>query len=357
MRKNNYFVIGVMSGTSLDGIDLAYIHFSAENNYDFEILEAQTVGYAEEWREKLNEGIDLNEEELQILDKNYTKYLADVILEFIAEYNIENLDAICSHGHTIKHEPQNGYTLQIGNLPEIAEYLQNKVVCDFRVQDVALGGQGAPLVPIGDQLLFNEYQYCLNLGGFANISEERNDQMLAYDICAVNTVLNYFTQKLGKAYDDKGQIASEGRLHEKLLQQLNNLNYYSEKPPKSLGIEWVKAEVLPLISSEEIPIPDILHTYTIHVAQQVAKVLNNNKESKVLVTGGGAFNDFLVQQFKEYSNCEFIIPNAKIIDFKEALIFGLLGVLKLEEKVNVLSSVTGAKKDHSSGKVFAPKRV
>ncbi|WBL21917.1 anhydro-N-acetylmuramic acid kinase [Zunongwangia sp. HRR-M8] len=353
MRKKDYFVIGVMSGTSLDGIDLAYLHFSAENNYNFKILEAQTIDYSEEWRELLNSGISLNQEELKDLDKKYTRYLANVILQFIADYKIDNLDAVCSHGHTIKHEPQNGYTLQIGNLPEIADYLQSNVVCDFRVQDVALGGQGAPLVPIGDQLLFSEYQYCLNLGGFANISEERNKKMLAYDICAVNTVLNYFTKKLGKAYDDKGQIASGGRLHKKLLQQLSNLNYYAKKPPKSLGIEWVKAEVLPLIDSEEIPIPDILHTYTVHVAQQLAKVLDNNVGSKILVTGGGAFNDFLIQQFREYSNCEFIIPDSKIIDFKEALIFGLLGVLKLEGKVNVLSSVTGAKKDHSSGKVFA----
>ena len=354
MKKSDYFVIGVMSGTSLDGIDLAYIHFDVENNYKFQILEAQTVDYSKKWREKLNSAIDLEDNRLRDLDKEYTKYLAEVILKFMAENNIQRLDAVCSHGHTIKHEPQNGFTLQIGNLPEIAQYLQYKVVCDFRVQDVKLGGQGAPLVPIGDEKLFSEYRYCLNLGGFANISEKQNGEILAYDICAVNTVLNHFTRQLGKDYDDKGRIASKGMLNKKLLQQLNNLSFYELKPPKSLGIEWVKAEVLPIITSEEISIPDVLHTYVIHVAQQVAKVLDNERESRVLVTGGGAFNDFLIEKFEEASKCEFIIPNHKIIDFKEALIFGLLGVLKLEGKVNVLSSVTGAEKDHSSGKIFTP---
>ena len=354
MKKSDYFIIGVMSGTSLDGIDLAYIHFSVENNYNFEILKADTVGYSAEWREKLNLAIDLEENQLQDLNNEYTKYLAGVILSFIAENDIRNVDAVCSHGHTIKHEPQNAFTLQIGNLPEIAEYLNYKVVCDFRVQDVEFGGQGAPLVPIGDKILFNKYRYCLNLGGFANISEEQNGQMLAYDICAVNTVLNYFTRRIGKEYDDKGRIASEGKLNEKLLQKLSNLSFYNQNPPKSLGIEWVKAEVLPIITSEEMSIADVLHTYVIHVAQQVSNVLDNQQQSKVLVTGGGAFNDFLVEKFKSYSNCEFVIPEAKIIDFKEALIFGLLGVLRLEEKINVLSSVTGASKDHSSGKIFLP---
>ncbi len=298
MKKSDYFVIGVMSGTSLDGIDLAYIHFSVENNYNFEILKADTVGYSAEWREKLNSAIDLEENQLQDLNKEYTKYLAGVILSFIAENDIRNIDAVCSHGHTIKHEPQNAFTLQIGNLPEIAQYLNYKVVCDFRVQDVELGGQGAPLVPIGDKILFNKYRYCLNLGGFANI-------------------------------DDKGRMASEGKLNEKLLQKLNNLSFYNQNPPKSLGIEWVKAEVLPIITSEEISIPDVLHTYVIHVAQQVSNVLDNQQQSIVLVTGGGAFNDFLIEKFKSYSNCEFVIPEAKIIDFKEALIFFYRYSLKL----------------------------
>jgi anhydro-N-acetylmuramic acid kinase len=354
MKKSDYFVIGVMSGTSLDGIDLAYIHFAVENNYNFEILEAQTVDYSKNWREKLDAAIDLEDDKLEELNKEYTKYLAEVILEFVAENNIQRLDAVCSHGHTIKHEPQNGFTLQIGNLPEISKYLQQRVVCDFRVQDVALGGQGAPLVPIGDKILFSDYRYCLNLGGFANISEKQSDEILAYDICAVNTVLNHYTRQLGKEYDDKGRIAAGGVLNKELLHQLNNLQFYSLKPPKSLGIEWVKAEVLPILNSVELPIPDILHTYVIHVAQQVTKVLDPRENAKVLVTGGGAFNDFLIQKFKAYSKCEFVIPGNRIIDFKEALIFGLLGVLKLEGKVNVLSLVTGASKDHASGRIYTP---
>ncbi|WP_417886501.1 anhydro-N-acetylmuramic acid kinase [Zunongwangia sp.] len=348
---NSYFIIGVMSGTSLDGIDLAYVHFEKKTNYNFKVLASTTFAYSEFWKQELANAINYDDVELSKLNKAYTKYLADEISRFIQEFKIDELDAIASHGHTIKHEPDNNYTLQIGNLPEIAMYLNTKVVCDFRVQDVQLGGQGAPLVPIGDILLFNEYRYCLNLGGFANISDKSDKQIIAYDICAVNTVFNYYAQKLGKAYDDGGELAASGKLNEELLQKLNSLTFYRQKPPKSLGIEWVRAEVLPILEGAELSVADIMHTYAIHVAQQVANMLNFNKD-KVLVTGGGAFNTYLIELFQKYSDCEFIIPKKEIIEYKEAIIFGLLGVLKLENKINVLKTVTGAKKDHSSGVTF-----
>lgn len=343
-----------MSGTSLDGIDLIYVEFSVQDNWDYKILASETNEYSAEWRRKLAEALGYSKEKLSSLNSEYTNYLASVIRNFIEKNEIKELDAVCSHGHTIKHEPENNYTLQIGNLPELAKKLNHTVVCDFRVQDVELGGQGAPLVPIGDRILFSDYKYCLNLGGFANISTETTEGKLAYDICPVNTVMNHYANRLGLDYDEGGKIAASGTHNKKMLYELNNLDFYRKQPPKSLGIEWVNREIFPLLKEFEDDIPSILRTYCEHVAMQVANAVDGKEESKVLVTGGGAFNDFLISQFREFSNCQFVIPEKELINFKEALIFALLGVLKLRGEINVLSSVTGASRDHSSGLIFSP---
>jgi anhydro-N-acetylmuramic acid kinase len=255
------------------------------------------------------------------------------------------------------HQPQNGYTLQIGNLPEIATLTKQNIVCDFRVQDVQLGGQGAPLVPIGDQILFSEYDFCLNLGGFSNISFEEKGKRIAFDISPVNTVLNFYANQLGLEYDDKGKIARSGKTNTKLLEELNALDYYHKEFPKSLGFEFVKEIVLPIIENFEIQIEDKLRTFTEHVALQTGLALDcfilRNDSGSMLVTGGGAYNDFLIERTQHYlPEIQIIIPNAKLLEYKEALIFGLLGVLKLRNEINVLSSVTGAKHDHCSGIIF-----
>ncbi|QYA25335.1 anhydro-N-acetylmuramic acid kinase [Gramella sp. MT6] len=354
MEKTEYRVIGVMSGTSLDGIDLVFTEISFENEVSFSILASETFSYTAEWREKLSNAIKLDAPELTSLDSEYTDYLANVISEFITKYDIDLLDAVCSHGHTIKHRPKKGITLQIGNLPKLAKALKIPVVCDFRVQDVELGGQGAPLVPIGDRLFFPQYKYCINLGGFANVSLERNSQRIAYDLCPVNTVFNYFMNKVGKEYDEDGQLARSGKINDELLQDLHSLSFYKKDPPKSLGIEWVNSDIIPLIEKYDLKIPDILKTFAVHAAIQIADSLDNDNASDVLLTGGGAFNNFFIEQLKLKSACNFIIPEKQLIDFKEALIFALLGVLKLRDEVNVLCSVTGAKMDHSSGRIYEP---
>ena len=361
MQKETYNVIGVMSGTSLDGIDLAHIHFSkVDGIWSFAILETETVSYSIDWLNKLKIAVDFSEDELKVLNKDYTKLLGQIISTFIAKYNIENLDAVCSHGHTILHQPQNGFTLQIGNLPEIAAIVGETVVCNFRLQDVQLGGQGAPLVPIGDRILFSEFDYCLNLGGFSNVSFEQNGNRIAFDISPVNTVLNYYAHKLGLDYDDKGEIARSGQLNTDLLFQLNGLDYYKKSFPKSLGFEFVKEIILPIIETYVIPTEDKMRTFTEHIAQQTALALDcfasclaTSRNCKLLATGGGTYNYFLMERMRFYlPKLEIIIPDKKTIEFKEALIFALLGVLKLRNEINVLSSVTGAKHDHSSGKIF-----
>ena len=348
----HFHVIGVMSGTSLDGIDFAEIVFNYTDKWSFELKKCDTFPYPDNWIKKLQAAVHFSESELNQLNKEYTAYLANQINKFVSQNSIHDLDAVCSHGHTVLHQPNNGITLQIGNLQKLAMLVQQKVICDFRVADVKLGGQGAPLVPIGDRILFAEYTYCMNLGGFSNVSFEKGNNRIAYDICAVNVVLNYYAQKRNLKYDDQGAIARSGSLHTALFEKLNNLSFYKENPPKSLGMEWVNAEVIPIMESFEIPIKDKLHTFVKHIAKVISQDLNTGKEDTILVTGGGAFHTFLIDTIQKQSKGKIIIPDTQLIEYKEALIFGLLGVLKLKDKINVLSSVTGAIKDHSSGNIF-----
>ncbi len=353
MIQKKYNVIGVMSGTSLDGIDLGHIFFENVNGqWLFEIMESQTVSYTEEWVAILKTAINYDLEELNELNKKYTQLLGNIVKNFIETNCLQNIDAVCSHGHTILHQPQLGYTLQIGNLPQIAQFVQQNVVCDFRVQDVKLGGQGAPLVPVGDRILFPQYDYCLNLGGFSNISFEENHTRIAFDICPVNTVLNFYVNQLGKPFDDKGMVARSGSFNQDLFELLNNIPFYDMVYPKSLGFEFVKDEIFTVIDTFNISIEDILRTFVEHIAFQISKVIFN-KNANILITGGGAYNEFLIDRIRFYlPHAKINIPNAKIIEFKEALIFALLGVLKLRNENNVLSSVTGASQDHSSGNIF-----
>ncbi len=350
--KQNYHVVGVMSGTSLDGIDLAEITFtiSDKGTWSFEIYKAETIPYPEIWKQQLQRAISFSETELMKLNKKYTRYISEVIKTFISKHHLQKIDAVCSHGHTILHQPQNGITLQIGNLPEIAQLIGQNVVCDFRVKDVQLGGQGAPLVPIGDRLLFSEYDYCLNLGGFANVSLEKKGKRIAYDICPVNIVLNEYANLLGFPYDDGGNISRNGTVDTEILKTLNQLPFYEKRPPKSLGLEWVKETIFPILETSKMNSEDKLATMTAHIAVQIASQFKSN--SKVLVTGGGAYNTFLLEEIKRYVAIQLIVPNSQLVEFKEALIFGLLGVLRLRGEVNCLSSVTGAKADCSGGNIF-----
>lgn len=342
-----------MSGTSLDGIDLAHIHFTIENGkWSFEIDQCETIPYPVDWLNKLKIAVGFSKEELIELNQNYTAFLGATIRSFLDKNSITNLDAVCSHGHTILHQPQNGFTLQIGNLPEISQFVGKTVVCDFRVQDVQLGGQGAPLVPIGDRILFSDYDYCLNLGGFSNVSFENDGKRIAFDISPVNTVLNFYANQLGFDYDDKGKTSRSGAINSELLSILNALDYYQKPFPKSLGFEFVKGIILPLVDQFSITTEDKMRTFTEHIAQQISLALST-KEGKMLVTGGGAYNDFLIERMQHFlPKIEIITPNSTLLEYKEALIFALLGVLKLRNEVNALASVTGAKHDHSSGVIY-----
>lgn len=345
-----YSVIGLMSGTSLDGVDLVYCRVMKSEKWSFEIHSASTYAYSSSWMEKLKHAHTWPLEKIKALDEDYSILLSEYVNRFIHDNRLTKIDFITSHGHTILHQPEKGFTYQIGNLPKLASLTKQKVICDFRVQDVELGGQGAPLVPIGDRLLFGEYDACVNLGGFANISFEKDNQRIAYDICPVNKVLNVYANKLGKDFDESGAIARASVVNPELLAQLDNLQFYSKPPPKSLGIEWLEAEFLPHLKLAGLSSEELIATCTTHFAHQIANAISGFKT--VLFTGGGTFNSYLMELIASQTEAKLVIPEPEVINYKEALIFGLLGVLKARGEVNVLASVTGASLDHSSGNIF-----
>jgi len=342
-----FHAIGLMSGTSLDGLDICFAKFEKQDSWNFEILKAETVPYSKIWEDQLRNSIHLSAEKLLELNSEYGFYLGKSVKNFIEKHQLENLDVIASHGHTVFHQPQKKFTLQIGDGRAVKLKTNLPVVYDFRSQDVLMGGNGAPLVPIGDELLFSQYDACLNLGGFSNISLKINDKRIAFDIAPVNIVLNKLVQKFNKNFDENGNLAKKGEINNELLSQLNSLDFYQQSHPKSLGIEWCNENVFPL--SQNIETVDALATFTEHVSQQISKVFNDNQLKNVLFTGGGTYNQYLIEKIKIKTATEIIIPEKEIIEYKEALIFAFMGILRLNNEINVLSSATGSSHDHSSG--------
>ncbi len=347
---NTTTAIGLMSGSSLDGLDLALVCFHEENDqYDFQIIQAETLPYPDHWKNQLSEAFHKHPEELVQLDKDYGKYLGEQVLAFAKKHKTTP-DFVASHGHTIFHRPEQHYTLQIGDGQELAKACGFTVINDFRSEDVSKGGQGAPLVPIGDKLLFADYEVCLNIGGIANLSYDEGGKRIAYDLCIANQALNHLAQKRGLDYDRNGQLARSGEVDMGLLKQLNRHPFYEQLPPKSLGREFFEENQKDLLKN--MSAEDLLATFTEHIALQIALGISHLPKGKIFVTGGGAHNQFLIERLQARSSHEVVIPDKMIIDYKEALVFAFLGLLRMEGKTNVLSSVTGAESDSCSGRVW-----
>ncbi len=350
--KNTIKAIGMMSGTSLDGLDIAAIEFSEDNKkWSFKLQEAETISYTAEWKKRLETAHTLSGIELTRLNAEYGTFLGEQARQFIEKTKFA-ADLIASHGHTVFHQPENGFTLQIGSGAHLVTKSNCLTICDFRTGDVVLGGQGAPLVPIGDSLLFSEYDYCLNLGGFANISYDEKGVRLAFDNCPVNIVLNPLAEEFGLPYDKNGDLGRKGKVSESLLKKLNALSYYHQKPPKSLGREWIESDVLPILNESELNTHDKMRTFYEHIAVQITKDLSG--EGKMLVTGGGAFNSFLIERMQALTTTKIVLPEPDLIDYKEAIVFAFMGVLRLKEQINCLASVTGARKNSCGGVIFLP---
>lgn len=356
MRK--YELIGLMSGTSMDGLDLVHAQFDINelNEWDYRLLAAETIPYPPEIIDKLTHCTELNVPLFLQLDKQMGSIFGEMVNSFIQKNKIDKskISAIASHGHTTFHQPDNGFTCQIGCGSSISYITDIPVINDFRSKDVIAGGQGAPLVPKGDLLLFNSLaDSFLNIGGIANISFSKDYKMYAYDISPGNLPLNKLALSKGMTYDKNGELACSGEINFFLLDLLNSLEYYSQPSPKSLGTEWLTQNFYPLIKFDR-DIENNLRTIIEHEAIQISNTLNNNNLKSVFITGGGAKNKFLIERIKHYYKGEIIIPSDQIIDFKEAIIFALLGALYLAEETNTLASVTGASQNVRGGVLHVP---
>ncbi len=348
-----YKVIGVMSGSSLDGLDVAYcLFYDKDDKWDFEIVKAETFDFDVEWKRILINIKSLRAAEILKYHVKFGEYIGFAVKKFMNENGIVP-DLISSHGHTVFHNPLEGYTFQLGHGQAVATVTGIATVSDFRTKDILLRGQGAPLVPIGDMLLFSQYEYCLNLGGIANISYQKNGKRIGFDVCPANQLLNYLSRQLGKPYDKDGNFAQLGKMHKPLFDKLNNVPFYKLKYPKSLSNEYVENVFLEILESFSIPIEDKLYTSVKHIAYQVNRVLEN-RNGKVLVTGGGAHNKFLINALRLENGYKFTVPENDVVNFKEALIFAFMGALRLENKINCLASVTGAVESSVGGTLYYP---
>lgn len=358
MSKPPKHILGLMSGTSLDGLDLALCRFNEDQHgTHFKILHATTQPYNKAQREFLAH--TLTDPAPLLLSKHisFAKWVGKAVVDFLKKHPAP-CALIASHGHTVHHQPNLGYTFQLGDGQTLANYCNIPVLSNFRAKDIALGGQGAPLVPIGDLNLFPNYKYCLNLGGISNISIKTKTGILAYDIGLANILLNYLAAIAGQPYDKNGTIAASGTFNPLLFKKLNELDYYKQSPPKSLGIEWFNTTIKPILDGSSITLKDKLHTATHHIAYQIYKSIKKESQSyeKILVTGGGAKNTYLISCVEKYTKgkVKVVIPPTKIIDFKEALIFAYMAYLNSKGEINCLKSVTGAKKDSTAGYIYYP---
>lgn len=343
----SHIFIGAMSGTSLDGLDLCAVEFTENSFY---IHAAETFEFSTEWRNRLSAAFSVSGLELQQLSVDYGTFCGECINEFVAKNNIQAA-YIASHGQTIFHTPHTGLTVQIGSGAHIAAATGISTICDFRTLDVAMGGQGAPLVPVGDQFLFSQYDYCLNIGGFANVSTQLNEQRIAWDICAANIVLNEYAHKYGCVYDENGNFGRKGTCNRELLQKLNQLSFYAQTAPKSLGREWVEGEIMPVLQASNCSDFDTVRTFYEHCGYQIGRTLTG-KNTQTLCTGGGVCNSLLMEIIAQYAESTLIVPSKEIIHFKEALIFAYLGYLRVQHKANCLASVTGAAKNVCGGVIW-----
>lgn len=346
-------IIGLMSGTSLDGLDVAYCEFSDERH--FQLIAAETYNYPATWQERLAKLHQVSAEEYVIADNELGHFFGEKVMHF-REKHPGRVDMIASHGHTVFHQPDRGFTAQIGDGSAIHAVTGIPVVCDFRRLDVALGGQGAPLVPIGDRLLFGQYEACINLGGIANISYEINGRRIAYDIAPCNMALNHLAGLEGMTYDPNGELARNGEVIQHLLAKLETLDYYHLRAPKTLGKEWFLKDFLPTLEPfKSQHINNLLRTVSEHIVLRLSSSITQSGVNmhRILITGGGANNQFLLELLKEkIGNIEIESIDQRIIDFKEAIIFALLGYLRVKGEVNTLASVTGASRDSCGGAIY-----
>ncbi|MFK7933949.1 MAG: anhydro-N-acetylmuramic acid kinase [Saprospiraceae bacterium] len=357
-----YKVLGLMSGSSLDGLDLAFCEFQLENDEitNWQLLAGETLSFTEQWQNRLRHLPEQSAYTFAQTDTYFGLYMGELVKQFLIKHQLRP-DFISSHGHTVFHHPERRFTTQIGSGAALAGFTGYPVVSDFRSQDVAQGGEGAPIAPIADKLLFSGYDFYLNLGGIANISANIGEKQVAFDIGGANQILNMLAMEAGLEYDRNGQIAANGELNLALKQTVDNLPYFNSPYPKTLDNRWVMAHIAPPYQNTEIPLKDRLFTACIQLAEQINLSIQQilTKENlqadsyQMLVTGGGAFNAFLMQTIQNACPAvEIVIPDENLIAFKEAILMALMGLLRVTNQNNCLRTVTGAKRDTVSGAIY-----
>jgi len=339
----------------MDGIDLAHCDLTVDDQgkWSYKINAAETVPYNETWRLRLSKLRNQNALNVYKTDRYYGEYIGRLVKDFTSRNGLET-DLVSSHGHTIFHQPENNVTYQIGLGEAISAVCGIPSVSNFRAMDVVRDGEGAPISGIGDDVLFSEFDFCLNLGGFANLSCVHNDRRIAFDVCPANILLNRIAREFGKEYDENGEIAESGNVDYDLLEDLNSIQYYEYSYPKSLGREWINEHFWFRVRNSEASKEDKMKTLVDHIASQIGKNIEelssgDSSIKRVFVTGGGAFNTSLIDHLRSHTDAEIIVPEEKIVNFKEALIFALMGVLRVRNEVNILSSLTGALEDSVAG--------
>ncbi|MBS1781690.1 MAG: anhydro-N-acetylmuramic acid kinase [Bacteroidetes bacterium] len=356
-----YHVIGLMSGSSLDGLDICFAHLhEARGKWKYEIIATDCIAYTSELANRLLRATQLDVSGFLLLHTDYGRWIGERVNDFMEQFDLPNkVHFIASHGHTVYHNPKLRTTSQIGDGATIAATTGLPVISDLRALDVALGGQGAPIVPIGDKLLFDAYDYWLNIGGIVNLTVRKDDQLQAFDVCTGNQALNILAQNEGQDFDDNGLLAMRGNVLTDLIGELNSQEYFRKHPPKSLSNDEAKALVFPTLLESPRNNLDLLRTMVQHIAEQVAlavsKFPHGKDKANMLITGGGAFNGFLIEMLRAELlpyHVEIIVPDQQVVKFKEALVMALIGALRWREETNVLCSATGAQRDSISGALW-----
>lgn len=358
-----YRVIGLMSGSSLDGLDMALVEFNKiDDKWSFNLLSACMETFDSEIENRLRQAHEITAFEYCKLHRDFGFYCGKKVNEFVSAsgFSANEILLVASHGHTVFHFPDDHrFTAQLGDGAALAATSGINVVSDLRALDLAYGGKGAPIVPLGESELFHGYHYFLNLGGIANLSCRDQHRYVAFDVCAANAVLNRLCNDVGMPFDEGGKLATAGKCNVQLLQTLNALEYYQRIPPKTLDNKAGRDEIYPLVKSFSLPVQEALHTYCVHIARQVAKAIMDRNgvaaPRKMLVTGGGAFNHFLIQQLQEAVfalGIEVVIPSADIVNYKEAIVMAYLGLMRYFHKPTVIQTVTGAARASSGGALW-----
>jgi anhydro-N-acetylmuramic acid kinase len=359
----NYNILGLMSGSSLDGVDLVIVEFKSEEDkvIDWKLLATHHDAFDGPWKKRLESAPRLNSMELSRLHTDVGILFGEMCSRLIEATGIQP-DYIASHGHTVFHAPEDGFSVQIGSPSHIAARSGVPVISDFRSNDIAHGGQGAPLAPVVEKYLFTGYGFYLNLGGIANLSAHTGEKIKAWDICPCNQLLNYLAAKKGLSYDNKGEFARQGSISPTLMEKLTGLISLPLNKPFSLDNTFISNSFVPILQASDLIIEDKLRTIVDYISEcikiQIAHSIQDaNLNPTLLLTGGGAHNLFLVEEIRNKLKpiiVDMHIPDDDIIDFKEAVLMALCGLLRVVETPNALASVTGAYEDTINGGIYLP---